>query len=820
MAEKVASDEREQTPILEKCTSGGEEDETAADKTIKAEKCASPSLNMPYLAENVLELFDDENFQDNLKPTMIQMMSEFINQSVANEMKGYKIEALLESNKILVEMLENKQSLIEHLTVANGQYESDIKTLMSLEKRLIKTFMIKGDPDASTIYKDFGTRRRSGIPDPQPTFGQSTETAIETEQETVMDVANFHGDTPSTDVVGYPKIYKEDKFIESTWRNLADQEIDEGRKEGVGKRHGTHAVLCIDTSGSMNEGNAWSQVKQFYNEFLDGMDELKEQDAHHDNIAVVTFGKETKVQKRLTKNLESLRGILDDITPEGPSPIFGGLVMAAAAVQTSKFSFAFVNNMHVRPKIILVTDGMPTELSLLNGPDKADPKKLEQTRNAIFDEVAKLTREQIDLHCIYVGGNADRTFLRSLQSESIKELMSYRDGEKMALYTVVKCMREGDQSFVRCAGEDDAMRSQSMHGADQLPAMMKMLTELMPGQGASSTGDLSKFLGLKRQLSREKAKPPIPGLDRRAGYKTSTIIMAGDRLVNVYKEIHDQKHPPIGTRVERGDDWTWGNQDNGRTGTIIGHATDPEDDGQCWVHVEWDDDSSPEKGKQNVYRYKMDADMEEDVRESAERDRKPPPGKVLAVGCRVKPGDQFKGDSANKEGTVIRFIKHRAEVKWDDGTRGRYGFGSRATEIVPIMDPERTAFVAPTNPEVNPNVLKGGYDVWGNYSDVPTVKVTEKHIKRIAQTISSGWQAVGTELGLTNVKMSHIERDKRESVVNQIIQMLSTWKQITKNDTLDVLVKAIVASGVSYDKDLLRKIISEIRQEKSAVHSN
>ncbi|XP_053385886.1 uncharacterized protein LOC128550611 [Mercenaria mercenaria] len=795
MAEISKSDEREQTRIIETYTGGEEGDGSAADKTIKAEKCSSPSLNMSSLAENVLELFNDENFQDKLKPTMIQMMSEFINKSVAHEMEGYKVEELLESNKILVEMLENKHSLIEHLTAANGQYESDIKTLMSLEKRLMKTFMIKGDSDAATTYNDLGTRPR----------GQSTGTAIETEQqERVIEVESFHGDTSSTDTVGYPKIYKEDKFIESTWRNLADQEIDEGKKEGVGKRRGTHAVLCIDTSGSMNEGNAWSQVKQFYKAFLDGMDELKDQDAHYDNIAVVTFGKETKVQRRLTKNLKSLRGILDDITPEGPSPIFGGLVMAAAAAQTSEYKLASVNYMQVRPKIIMVTDGRPTELSLDSGPDKADSKKLEQTRNAIFDEVAKLTKEKIDLHCIYVGENADRTFLRSLQSEGVKELMSYRDGEKMAWYTVLKCMREGDQRFVRCAGEDDVMRSQpSMPDAEQLLAMMKMLTEQMPGQGTSSAGDLSEFLGMERQGS---PKAPIPDFGRRTGYKTSTITIVGDRVINVYKEIHDQKHPSIGTRVERGDDWIWGDQDDGRAGTIIGHATDLEDDdGQCWVHVEWDDDSSPEKGRQNVYRYKTDEDMEEDVRETAVQDRTPPPGKVLAVGCRVKPGEKFKEDRANKEGTVIRFHKNRAEIRWDDGTRGRYGFGSPAAEIVLMMDPERTA---------NPNVRKGGnkYDVW----DVPKVTLTEKYIPRIAQTMSSGWQAVGTELGLTNVQMGLIMRDFRKSIVNQIVQMLSIWKRKPENTTLDVLVESMVASGATFDKDLLRNIISEIRQENES----
>jgi hypothetical protein len=51
--------------------------------------------------------------------------------------------------------------------------------------------------------------------------------------------------------------------------------------------------------------------------------------------------------------------------------------------------------------------------------------------------------------------------------------------------------------------------------------------------------------------------------------------MAGDRLINVYKEINDGQHPAIGTRVEKGSDWTWGNQNRDKDGTIIGHADDP-----------------------------------------------------------------------------------------------------------------------------------------------------------------------------------------------------------------------------------------------------
>jgi hypothetical protein len=45
-------------------------------------------------------------------------------------------------------------------------------------------------------------------------------------------------------------------------------------------------------------------------------------------------------------------------------------------------SFAMVNNLLVVPKVILVTDGRPTELTLRHGPDIADPCRVE--RASIF----------------------------------------------------------------------------------------------------------------------------------------------------------------------------------------------------------------------------------------------------------------------------------------------------------------------------------------------------------------------------------------------------------------------------------------------------
>ncbi|XP_060604196.1 uncharacterized protein LOC132757029 [Ruditapes philippinarum] len=621
------------------------------------------------------------------------------------------------------------------------QSQTLVNKAMDQNERLINALLLKSaDGKQSQFSKEDTTDEKS-----TKNYPESSE------KRRISSLQSISGDRGSNevqesnttvDVMSSPEVEK-DKF-ELIWRDLAGKEIDEGRKAGYGKRTGTHAVLCIDTSGSMNDGNAWSHVKQFYEEYLDGIEQLKDHDAYHDNIAVVTFGQETKVRQRLTKDLKNLRGLLDNITPSGPSPFFGGLIMAGAAAKTSNYSFALVNDLFVPPKLILVSDGRPTELGLQDGPDVADPQQIERTKATILKEAEKLKLDQIDVHCISVGKNADRDFLSVIQSESVKELMYYTDGERMAFYTVIKCMKEGNQKYVRCDS------------------------------------------------------PDIDSLD----VKGATITMAGDRPINVYKEIIDGKYPTIGTRVEKGDDWIWGNQNNGENGTIIGHATDTDDE-QCWVQVEWDDQSSPKKGIQNVYRYKMDYTMAEDVREAEMKDRIPPKGTVLAVGCRVIQGKGFTGDKTNMEGTVIRFHRSLVEVRWDDGTRDKYRFGDISSEVVPKMDPGRKV----RRKSITSNLT---------FRRIPKLKMNDKLVGLIASAIGNDLQYLGEEFAVKSALITdiHVAEENQDEIIKQKTAMLNDWIKKDMNRTLDVLVKVILASGVTFDFDELGRIVEAAKKGK------
>ncbi|XP_052242330.1 uncharacterized protein LOC127852415 [Dreissena polymorpha] len=118
-----------------------------------------------------------------------------------------------------------------------------------------------------------------------------------------------------------------------------------------------------------------------------------------------------------------------------------------------------------------------------------------------------------------------------------------------------------------------------------------------------------------------------------------------------YFENKNEAFPVIGSRVRRGPDWMFDNQDNAGPGTVAGHS---EHDFKVWVT--WDFNKMT-----GMYRYGMG---EYDVLISDEP-RVLKAGEKIAVGCRVKPGREAgsKDVSGSIQGVVIRMNSKNAHVR-------------------------------------------------------------------------------------------------------------------------------------------------------------
>ncbi|KAK3096845.1 hypothetical protein FSP39_003900 [Pinctada imbricata] len=110
-----------------------------------------------------------------------------------------------------------------------------------------------------------------------------------------------------------------------------------------------------------------------------------------------------------------------------------------------------------------------------------------------------------------------------------------------------------------------------------------------------------------------------------------------------YNEATDSSLPPVGTRVRRGPDWSWGYQDTGGPGTVVGNSSP----GQVWV--EWD------SGHLNIYKYHRMLGYDVTV---VQEPRILGYDELIAVGCLVQRGANWKfGDQDGGKGNVGVVIK-------------------------------------------------------------------------------------------------------------------------------------------------------------------
>lgn len=423
------------------------------------------------------------------------------------------------------------------------------------------------------------------------------------------------------------KSYGDEHF----WRYLAQRELDDGRKTLL-YLGGIHSVICLDISESMAEGDAWTQATTFLEDYLIGLENISRKYGHTDeHVAFVTFGHITQVQKRFTNKYDEIRELIGKQKLGGPSPLYGGLILGLAAAGASGHVIHLVNNVQVFTKIIIVTDGRPTEVGQYAGPDiPTDDTETKPKIIRCLEEDFKINH--INTFCVPVG-NADTNFIEMMMAVADGRIISYKSGNQLSRrgYLATKIRDPlGLESFSLFSG------------------------------GASFLGEDESNLSADDKQIVEEIKS-----DTRKHFM-SGMSGVGRVVPDKYREIPGKSLAPIGSRVRRGPDWMWNSQDSHGPGTIIGH-----DDGdQVWV--EWDINAN-----QNIYRYGSNG---YDVL-IVEEPRELKPGQKIAVGCIVK--QVTKGQNCQK-GTVIKLdeMNKKATVRWLNGRRGEYSYpGTGKNEI-------------------------------------------------------------------------------------------------------------------------------------------
>ncbi|XP_046350647.2 uncharacterized protein LOC124131415 isoform X2 [Haliotis rufescens] len=392
-------------------------------------------------------------------------------------------------------------------------------------------------------------------------------------------------------------------------------------------------LLCLDVSDSIGLSGL-EEVKQIANDFVDGIEDIAEQHGLEENVGVVSLGGGAKVVQQLTNDYGAVRDAIDDLVCHGRSPMFEALMVCVAAIK-GRGGVLSVGGAHkIRPRIIFITDGLASNESSETGPDT--PSTDHNTKIQLIRLVSEMTpkKHSSTPHpVIWIPvGEADRAFLTSLSKLGDGNIIESKDVPTLCTYYRVQ---ENIGRIFMCVKNNSGDWS-------NLNEAIEAVAEAFIGNMKPEEKN-AIIQEVKVKLERNDTNDVDDDPD---GY---------DKI----KELKDL--PPLGSRVIRGPDWKYQDQDVGGPGTVINHADDHK-----LVWVLWDLNDK-------LCRYRFGFENKYDINVVEDKPRTLKEDELIEVGCRVKRGAdwpyQNEDGGPGKTGVVIRKRKDNSvKVRWENGT--------------------------------------------------------------------------------------------------------------------------------------------------------
>ncbi|XP_046350628.2 uncharacterized protein LOC124131407 isoform X2 [Haliotis rufescens] len=408
---------------------------------------------------------------------------------------------------------------------------------------------------------------------------------------------------------------------------------------------GADTILCLDNSGTMPR-KSYLQLKEMAIDFINGIEDVAEMHALEENIGVVSLGSQATVLHHLSNDFGSLREAVDKVECGGVSSEqclqLQSLLVCLAAL--TKGGVCIIGGRTtVPPRLIFVTDGMTI--------GKVDQLKKTNDAELFFTALEHM-------------GSA---FVRNNVVGPI-QVVPYGEGKKDFLSRYVSKCQGQVLASIREACNHQLVQKVSAQILDF------MIKEKTTKQADATDVDTVVSAICSEFSSREKKQIFHIVRDR------LTEMKGRLGLTDVFDNISIEADlPDLGTRVVRGPDWRWDDQDDGGAGTIINHGEDGE---SLWVS--WDN------GFKNVYRYGVTGNY--DVLIADDQPRVMKERGSIDIGMQVERGPDWQERSETNAttgcyGTVIRKRNGRVMVVWKDSSMHEYRFGEGGQYEVSIREP-------------------------------------------------------------------------------------------------------------------------------------
>ncbi|XP_067666510.1 uncharacterized protein [Haliotis asinina] len=429
-------------------------------------------------------------------------------------------------------------------------------------------------------------------------------------------------------------------------------------------------VLCLDVSGSVGE-HGFEELKEIAHRFIDGIESVSERYGLKENIGVVRVGGEAAVTQDLTNDYRAVRDAIDNLVPGGPSPLFAGLVVSVASIKgrTGILSMGGVHN--IKPRIIFITDGYATSDTQREGPDTIIPDSSMKSQLTRLTTV--MAREKADTNPVtwVPVGTADKNFLSSLAQLGKQELVEGKDIRRLCSWYR---LQDTTGKLLMCCANNPAADPQD-------------LTRNLDTAAEAFIGDMAY---------EEKASVIQAVKDKLEG---KTGALPDDDPSGFDNVFERDGLPPLGSRVQRGPDWSGGNEDVEGPGTIINHCNHPE---LVWVKWDLNCDSNIQYSYGHAGQYGVLL---------IDSPRRLLSEELIEIGVKVQRGiDWSYGNQDGGYGSHGIIIRTRADgrvkVRWDNGHINSYNFGCHGRFDLEVSSLEEDVSVAKETRDDNPTQSK------------------------------------------------------------------------------------------------------------------
>ncbi|XP_071117347.1 uncharacterized protein [Haliotis cracherodii] len=429
---------------------------------------------------------------------------------------------------------------------------------------------------------------------------------------------------------------------------------------------GLNTILCLDTSATMKQ-SGFKKMKETAFSFINGVEDAAADYEMEENIAIVSCGGPARIVHHLSNDYSSLRSVIDNLQLGGCSWMFETLLVCLCAILGRGGDLDIMGVNRVQPRVIVITDGSTADELGRTEHDENMESDEEVRVIRLIEEFGKRKNETAFPNSfVWVPiGNGNRDFLETLGHMDNGTLVDREDVGELCKY----------------------QRIQNIIGQSYMVIKKKMISE---DETEVDTDDIIAIVdGIDNELDTDDKGTVVTAIEKKIDERLERLALSSENLTQNFRnvvEFKDESLPRLGSRVVRGPQWKWGNQDSGGPGTVINH-TEGDDEDKKLVWVAWD------KGSCQQYRYGYQ--NARDLTLVHDQPRVTASGLMIEIGCEVSRGPDWRDKYSDQDGgkggfgVVIRKNNRgKVKVRWNrNGHINEYRFGKNDKLDLALRDP-------------------------------------------------------------------------------------------------------------------------------------